>query len=105
VGFFGLEQSSVRDAGGRVGQATGIPGCSFDGCPAGDDFTGRTCRGRTLALSHLDTNEGYASRFIGSPETICQRIELYRELGVDMLHLELSDQLFVERVLPVVHGL
>ena len=56
-------------------------------------------------LSQLDTNEGYASRLIGSAETLCRRIELYRELGVEMLHLDLSDRLFVERVLPVVQDL
>lgn len=56
-------------------------------------------------LSHLDTNEGHAARLIGSPETLLERIELYRGLGVDMLHLDLRDTLFVERVLPELRRL
>jgi len=56
-------------------------------------------------LSNLDTNEGYASRLIGSPETIVQKVAEFRELGVNMLHLDLRDQLFVEQVLPQIHNL
>jgi FMNH2-dependent dimethyl sulfone monooxygenase len=56
-------------------------------------------------LSLLDTNEGYAARLIGSPETVLARIELYRGLGVEMLHLDLRDDLFVEEVLPELREL
>jgi FMNH2-dependent dimethyl sulfone monooxygenase len=48
----------------------------------------------------LDTNEGFAARLIGSPETINERIETFRALGVEMLHLDLRDTLFREAVLP-----
>ena len=51
-------------------------------------------------LSVLDTNEGYASRLIGSPETILERISEYRQLGVEMLHMSLQDELFNASVLP-----
>ena len=51
-------------------------------------------------LSVLDTNEGYASRLIGSPKTILSRIHEYRELGVEMLHLSLQDEVFNQLVLP-----
>ena len=51
-------------------------------------------------LSMLDTNEGYASRLIGSPETILARIDAYRALGVEMLHFDASDEQFNTAVLP-----
>lgn len=51
-------------------------------------------------LSVLDTNEGYAARLIGSPDTVMERIELYRNLGIDMLHLDVRDELFQSSVLP-----
>jgi alkanesulfonate monooxygenase SsuD/methylene tetrahydromethanopterin reductase-like flavin-dependent oxidoreductase (luciferase family) len=51
-------------------------------------------------LSLLDTNEGYASRLIGSPETILERITEFRAMGVEMLHLDLRDALFQQAVLP-----
>ena len=51
-------------------------------------------------LSVLDTNEGYASRLIGSPKTILRRIHEYRELGIEMLHLSLQDEVFNQSVLP-----
>ena len=51
-------------------------------------------------LSVLDTNEGYASRLIGSPDTILKRIIEYRQLGVEMLHMSLQDELFNTSVLP-----
>ena len=51
-------------------------------------------------LSVLDTNEGYAPRFIGSPDTILQRILQYQDLGIEMLHLDLRDALFCQQVLP-----
>ena len=52
------------------------------------------------ALSMLDTNEGYMSGLIGSPDTVMARINEFRELGVEMLHLDLGDKLFVDEVLP-----
>ena len=51
-------------------------------------------------LSVLDTNEGYASRLIGSPKTILSRIHEYRKLGIEMLHLSLQDEVFNQSVLP-----
>ena len=51
-------------------------------------------------LSVLDTNEGYASRLIGSPKTILSRIHEYRQLGIEMLHLSLQDEVFNQLVLP-----
>ena len=56
-------------------------------------------------LSVLDTNEGYAARLIGSPDTVLRRIEVYRALGVDMLHLDIRDKLFQSEVLPFLQGL
>ena len=56
-------------------------------------------------LSSLDTNEGYASRLIGSPATILEHIAEFRAAGVDMLHLDLRDREFVEAVLPQIHAL
>ena len=56
-------------------------------------------------LSHLDTNEGFSTRLIGSPETIMERIEAYRAIGVEMLHLALGDPLFEAEVLPAVAGI
>ncbi len=51
-------------------------------------------------LSLLDTNEGYAARLIGSPDTVYQRLEAYRALGVEMLHFDAQDALFNETILP-----
>ncbi len=51
-------------------------------------------------LSLLDTNEGYAARLIGSPDTVYQRLEALRALGVEMLHFDTRDQLFNETILP-----
>lgn len=51
-------------------------------------------------LSVLDTNEGYAARLIGSPDTVMQRITEYRALGVEMLHMDVRDTLFQQAVLP-----
>ncbi|MDH3644184.1 MAG: LLM class flavin-dependent oxidoreductase [Gammaproteobacteria bacterium] len=53
-------------------------------------------------LSSLDTNEGYASRLIGSPATILEKIAEFQALGVDMLHLDLRDSAFVKEVLPQI---
>jgi FMNH2-dependent dimethyl sulfone monooxygenase len=51
-------------------------------------------------LSVLDTNEGFAARLIGSPDTVWGRIREFAALGVDMFHLDLRDALFVSTVLP-----
>jgi FMNH2-dependent dimethyl sulfone monooxygenase len=51
-------------------------------------------------LTHLDTNEGFASRLIGSPATILERIAEFHRLGVDCLHTALSDPFFNTEVLP-----
>jgi FMNH2-dependent dimethyl sulfone monooxygenase len=55
-------------------------------------------------LSVLDTNEGFAARLIGSPDTVRQRIDTFAALGVEMLHLDLRDALFVAEVLPSLTG-
>ena len=57
------------------------------------------------ALSMLDSNEGYSSRLIGSPATVLAGIQAFADLGVEMLHLTLADPMFIESVLPKVHGL
>ena len=51
-------------------------------------------------LSSIDSNEGYAARVIGSPDTILERIDLYKSLGIDMLHLGLGDEKFKKDVFP-----
>jgi dimethylsulfone monooxygenase len=51
-------------------------------------------------LTLLDTNEGYASRLIGSPRTILHRMQEFHEMGVDCFHLTLNDPLFNREVLP-----
>jgi FMNH2-dependent dimethyl sulfone monooxygenase len=56
-------------------------------------------------LSFLDTNEGYASRLIGSPDTIIERMRKFHALGVDCFHLILHDQLFNREVLPALRKL
>ena len=53
-------------------------------------------------LSLLDSNEGYASRLIGSPTTIMARIEAFQEIGVEMLHFDTSDEKFLRDVLPEI---
>ena len=53
-------------------------------------------------LSTLDTNEGYAARLIGSPSTIWDRLQEYRALGIEMMHLDLRDELFNAEVLPTL---
>jgi FMNH2-dependent dimethyl sulfone monooxygenase len=55
-------------------------------------------------LAVLDTNEGFAARLIGSPETVWARIQTFASLGVELLHLDLRDALFVETVLPSMTG-
>jgi FMNH2-dependent dimethyl sulfone monooxygenase len=56
-------------------------------------------------LSFLDTNEGFASRLIGSPDTIIRRMQEFHALGVDCFHLILQDQLFNREVLPALRNL
>ena len=58
--------------------------------------------GKDDPLSPLDTNEGYAARLIGSPATIRERIDTLRDVGVEMLHLDIRDELFNAEVLPAV---
>ena len=51
-------------------------------------------------LSLLDSNEGYVTGLIGSPDTILDRIRAFRDAGIDMFHLQLGDSLFEQAVLP-----
>ncbi len=53
-------------------------------------------------LAWLDTNEGFASRLIGSPQTILQRMLEFHQIGVDCFHLTLDDERFNQEVLPVL---
>ncbi|HXU22530.1 MAG TPA: LLM class flavin-dependent oxidoreductase [Tepidiformaceae bacterium] len=55
-------------------------------------------------LTKLDSNEGFASRLIGSPDTIHRRMMEFHELGIDMFHLTLNDELFVSEVLPRIQA-
>ena len=55
-------------------------------------------------LSLLDTNEGYAARLIGSPDTVYERLEAYRAIGIEMLHFDTHDKLFNETILPTLVG-
>ena len=56
-------------------------------------------------LTQLDSNEGYASRLIGSPKTIVERMLEFHELGVECFHITLNDQLFNREVLPEIRKL
>ncbi len=56
-------------------------------------------------LSMLDSNEGFSSRLIGSPATVLAAIQVFADMGVEMLHLTLADPMFIETVLPQVHAL
>jgi FMNH2-dependent dimethyl sulfone monooxygenase len=56
-------------------------------------------------LSHLDTNEGYCTRLIGSPQTILNKIRQLQSIGVELLHLDLRDAQFNQAVLPHLHAL
>ncbi|MGE0822908.1 MAG: LLM class flavin-dependent oxidoreductase [Candidatus Binatia bacterium] len=56
-------------------------------------------------LTQLDTNEGFASRLIGSPDTILRRMQEFHHLGIDLFHLTLHDSLFNKEVLPLVKTL
>ena len=56
-------------------------------------------------LAMLDSNEGYASRLIGSPDTILRRMQEFHRLGIECFHLTLHDQLFNREVLPSLTSL
>jgi FMNH2-dependent dimethyl sulfone monooxygenase len=56
-------------------------------------------------LALIGGNEGYASRLIGSPQTIVERMLEFHRIGVDCFHVALRDQLFVEAVLPRLKAL
>ncbi len=51
-------------------------------------------------LTHLDTNEGFASRLVGSPATILRRMREFVAVGVDCFHVTLQDERFNAEVLP-----
>jgi alkanesulfonate monooxygenase SsuD/methylene tetrahydromethanopterin reductase-like flavin-dependent oxidoreductase (luciferase family) len=53
-------------------------------------------------LTVLDTNEGYASRLVGSPQTVLNRMLQFHELGIECFHLTLHDELFNTEVLPAL---
>ncbi len=55
-------------------------------------------------LTVLDSNEGYASRLIGSPKTVLRKMREFHALGVDCFHLTLHDPLFNREVLPALRG-
>jgi FMNH2-dependent dimethyl sulfone monooxygenase len=57
------------------------------------------------ALTMLDSNEGFATRLIGSPETIVEQLRALSDVGVDLVHLTLGDELFEQAVLPVIPDL
>lgn len=54
------------------------------------------------ALTMLDSNEGFATRLIGSPETIVQQLGRLADAGVDLLHMTMGDELFEQAVLPAL---
>lgn len=56
-------------------------------------------------LAMLDSNEGYASRLIGSPDTILRRMREFHRLGIECFHLTLHDPLFNRAVLPMLPSL
>ena len=56
-------------------------------------------------LTMLDSNEGFASRLIGSPATILARMREFHHLGVDCFHLTLHDERFNREVLPALRTL
>ncbi len=56
-------------------------------------------------LSLLDSNEGYATGLVGSPETIIRQVTALRSIGVEMLHFTLGDALFEDAVLPKLPAL
>jgi alkanesulfonate monooxygenase SsuD/methylene tetrahydromethanopterin reductase-like flavin-dependent oxidoreductase (luciferase family) len=56
-------------------------------------------------LTMLDSNEGFASRLIGSPATVLERMREFHHLGVDCFHLTLHDERFNREVLPALRTL
>lgn len=60
---------------------------------------------RQNKLAMLDSNEGYASGLIGSPDTILRRMQEFQQLGVECFHLTLHDELFNTEVLPALKQL
>ncbi len=59
----------------------------------------------TNKIAMLDSNEGYASGLIGSPDTILRRMEEFHMVGVDCFHLTIHDEMFNAEVLPFVKQL
>ncbi|MEN8158975.1 MAG: LLM class flavin-dependent oxidoreductase [Myxococcota bacterium] len=53
-------------------------------------------------LAMLDSNEGFASRLIGSPATILERMREFHALGVDCFLVLLHDERFNREVLPAL---
>jgi alkanesulfonate monooxygenase SsuD/methylene tetrahydromethanopterin reductase-like flavin-dependent oxidoreductase (luciferase family) len=51
-------------------------------------------------LAELDSNEGFASRLCGAPDTILARMREFASLGIDCFHLALVDERFNREVLP-----
>jgi FMNH2-dependent dimethyl sulfone monooxygenase len=51
-------------------------------------------------LAELDSNEGFASRLIGAPDTILARMREFAALGIDCFHVALVDERFNREVLP-----
>ena len=60
---------------------------------------------RENKLAMLDSNEGYASGLIGSPDTILRRMQEFQQLGVECFHLTLHDELFNTEVLSALKQL
>jgi dimethylsulfone monooxygenase len=81
-----IDPDRVAQRRERVGGAQGM------WAPSGDPLT------------TLDSNEGFASRLIGSPGTILERIREFQAAGVGLLHLALNDELFNRDVLPELTG-
>ena len=54
------------------------------------------------ALTMLDSNEGFATRLIGSPDTVVDRLRQLGDAGIELVHLALGDSLFEEVVLPEI---
>ena len=62
----------------------------------------RISRQREAKLTLLDSNEGFASRLIGTPDTILLRMQDFHHLGIDCFLLSLHDKLFNREVLPAL---
>lgn len=60
---------------------------------------------REAKLTLLDSNEGFASRLIGTPDTILLRTQDFHQLGIDCFLLPLHDKLFNREVLPALRDL